>query len=73
MSKEEIKEILDKYIHELVGDTSVACQLDVALREHKHNYPTREEYEELKAEVEYLMTLVGDTSVAEQINTALNG
>ena len=65
---------IKKMINELVGDTSVAQQLDAALRNHQHdNYPTREEYEILKQELERLSDLVGDTSVAEQINTALNG
>ena len=61
------------YISGLVGDTPVAQQIDAALKSHKHDYPTREEYETLKAEVEQLINLIGDTSVAEQINTALNG
>ena len=65
---------IKKMINELVGDTSVARQLDIALRSHVHdNYPTREEYEALKQEVERLSNLIGDTSVAVQINTALNG
>lgn len=72
--KEEVREIINELIQELVGDTSVPRQLDIALREHEHNdYPTREEYEMLKQEVERLSSLVGDTSVSEQINTALNG
>lgn len=72
--KEEIREIINELIQELVGDTSVPRQLDTALREHMHDdYPTREEYETLKQEVERLSNLVGDTSVIEQINTALNG
>ena len=74
MDENKIREIIYELIQELVGDTSVAHQLDAALKAHKHNnYPTREEYEKLKAEVEQLTDLVGDTSVAEQINTALNG
>ena len=64
---------ITKYINELVGDTSVAQQINAALRAHKHDYPTREEYEKLKSEVERLADLIGDTSVAEQINTAING
>ena len=65
---------IKKMINELVGDIPVACQLDVALKTHKHNdYPTREEYEALKQEVERLSNLIGDTSVAVQINNALNG
>lgn len=71
---DEIKQYIDKWISELIGDTPVAHQIDAALRAHEHNnYPTREEYEMLNAKVEYLLSLVGDTSVAEQINTALNG
>jgi hypothetical protein len=65
---------IKKLINELVGDTSVARQLDVALRSHRHDdCPTREEYEALKQEVERLSNLVGDTSVAVQINNVLNG
>ena len=74
MKQEEVKEIVNECIQELVGNTTVACQLDAALRAHKHdNYPTREEYDLLKTEVKRLLSLVGDTSVAEQINRALNG
>lgn len=65
---------IKNYISELVGDTPVAQQIDAALRAHEHkDYPTREEYETLKTEVEHLMSLIGDTSVAEQIYKALNG
>ena len=71
---DEIRKYLDEWIGELVGDTSVAQQIDAALRAHEHDeYPTREEYEKLKAEVERLIELIGDTSVSEQINSALNG
>lgn len=73
MSKEEVRQIINEYIQELVGDTPVSCQLDAALREHKHDYPTREEYNKLKQEVERLSDLIGDTSVAEQIIAALHG
>lgn len=74
MSKDEIKEIINECMRELVGDTSVAFQLDAALRAHEHkNYPTRDEYNALKNEVQKLTDLVGDTSVAEQISAALNG
>ena len=66
----EIKEL----IYSLVGNTSVAQQLDTALRMHEHaNYPTREEYEKLRKDVDKLLNLVGNTSVSEQINNALNG
>jgi hypothetical protein len=74
ITKEEIKELILEHINELVGDTSVARQLDTALRAHNHKeYPTREEYNALKNEVQRLIELVGDTSVSEQINKALNG
>ena len=66
---DEIKQV----ISDLVGDTPVAQQIDAALRTHQHDYPTREEYEALKAEVKHLINLIGDTSVAEQIYAALNG
>ncbi len=74
INKEVIKEMINECMQELVGDKPVSCQLDVALRAHKHgDYPTREEYEELKAEVQRLTELVGNTSVADQINAAFNG
>lgn len=74
MDENKIKELVNEYIQELVGDTSVARQLDAALRAHEHdNYLTREEYDELKKKVEQLSSLVGDTSIVEQISIALNG
>lgn len=74
ITKEEIKELILEYINELVGDTSVARQLDAALRAHNHEeYSTREEYNTLKNEVQRLTELIGDTSVSEQINKVLNG
>ena len=76
MNKEEIKEIVNEYMRELVGDTPIPCQLDVALG-YKANADEQTliqiELNALKQEVERLSSLVGDTSVAEQINTALNG
>lgn len=74
MTQEMIKEMINECMQELVGDTSVARQLDVALRTHTHDEcVTRAEYEKLKAEVERLANLIGDTSVSEQIYAALNG
>lgn len=60
----------------LVGDTSVAEQISMALqytaaKDHTHDYADRKEVEVLKKQVEILLSLVGDTPVAEQINLAL--
>ena len=44
--KEEIIKIIDEYVQELIGDTSVQNQLNIALNNHTHeNYVTRTEYE----------------------------
>lgn len=75
INKEVIKEIINECMSELIGDTPVPCQLDVALG-HKANideyHVLQEEVSKLKQEVQRLTELVGDTSVAEQINTAFN-
>ena len=71
--KEESIKIIDEYVQELIGDTSVQNQLNIALNNHTHeNYVTRTEYDALKAQVDRMSELVGDTPVAIQINTALN-
>lgn len=71
--KEEIIKIIDEYVQELIGDTSVQNQLNIALNSHAHeNYVPRAEYDALKKQVDTLSELVGDTPVAIQINTALN-
>lgn len=75
INKEVIKEIINECMQELVGDTPVPCQLDVALG-YKANidehYVLQEEVNKLKKEVQRLTELVGDTSVAEQINAAFS-
>lgn len=69
---------ISEAIAELVGDTPVAEQLNMALnyvapKEHKHdNYADKNEVELLKKQVELLLELVGDVSVSEQIKTALS-
>ena len=68
---------ISEKIDDLVGDTSVAEQLSmalehVALKDHTHdNYATRNEVEDFKRKIDMLMELVGDTSVSEQICAAI--
>ena len=75
INKETIKEMINECMQELIGDTSVQCQLDVALgykaNTDEHQRLQQEVYM-LKKEVQNLTSLVGDTSVAEQINAAFN-
>ena len=75
INKETIKEMISECMHELVGDTPVPCQLDVALgykaNADEHNV-LQKEVDNLKKEVQRLIELVGDTSVAEQVNAAFN-
>lgn len=76
INKDTIKEIVNECMRELVGDTPIPCQLDVALG-YKANadeqHALQSEVDALRQEVERLSNLIGDTSVAEQISTALNG
>lgn len=60
----------------LIGDVPVSEQLSaalerMALKDHTHDYATREEVEELKKKVEMLIDLVGDAPISEQITLAL--
>lgn len=56
----------------LIGDTPVSEQIDMALKHHTHSdYVNRNEVEDLKRKIEVLLELVGDTSVAEQIAMAI--
>ena len=76
MNKDEIKKIINECMRELVGDTPIPCQLDVALRDKASTMDQvnlQVELNALKQEVQRLSELVGDSSVAEQIYTALNG
>lgn len=65
-------------IENLIGDTPVSVQLDIALsrlaeKDHYHdNYITREEFNTLKMQIDMLLDLVGDTSVSDQISAAIN-
>lgn len=65
-------------IENLIGDTPVSVQLDVALsrladKDHLHeNYVTRDEFNVLKSQIDMLLDLVGDKSVADQISAAIN-
>ena len=60
-------------LHNLVGDTPVSEQIDIALKSHQHpEYVTCDEVNDLKKKIEMLMNLVGDTPVSEQIYTAIN-
>ena len=75
INKEVIKEMINECMQELVGDTPVPCQLDVALgykTDVDEHHILQEEVEKLKKEVQKLTELVGDTSVAEQVNAAFN-
>ncbi len=80
MSDINIKSLDDIYndFASLVGDTPVSEQLSIALnrmaeKSHVHGeYVTREEYDELKAQLETLIDLVGDEAVSEQISNAIN-
>ena len=73
LNEKEVNDMLD----DLVGGTPVSVQLSAALermatKEHTHDdYVTREEFDELKKQVETLINLVGDVSVSEQINMAI--
>lgn len=75
INKELIKEMINECMQELVGDTPVPCQLDVALG-YKANADEHQSLQEevymLKKEIQRLTELVGDTSVAEQINAAFS-
>ena len=75
MSKDEIKEIINECMRELVGDTPIPCQLDVALG-YKANadeqHALQSEVDALRKELQRLSDLVGDTPVSEQINAAFN-
>ena len=76
INKEMIKEIVNECMRELVGDTPIPCQLDVALRDKASTMEQinlQIEFNALKQEVQRLADLVGDTSVAEQINMAFKG
>lgn len=76
MDKEEIKVLINECMRELIGDTPVPCQLDVALRDKANvmeQINLQTELNALKQEVERLSNLVGDTSVSEQIYTAITG
>ena len=76
MNKDEIKEIINECMRELIGDTPIPCQLDVALRDKAdttEQINLQIKLNALEQEVERLANLIGDTSVAEQIYTALNG
>ena len=75
INKEVIKEIIHECMQELVGDTPVPYQLDVALgykADIDEQHALREDVDMLKKEVQRLAELVGDTSVAEQVNAAFN-
>ena len=76
INKEILKEIINECMRELVGDTPIPCQLDVALRDKADTAEQNNlqiQLNALEQEVERLANLIGDTSVAEQIYTALNG
>lgn len=76
MDKEEIKVLINECMRELVGDTPVPCQLDVALKDKANameQINLQVELNALKQEVQRLSELIGDTSVAEQIYIAING
>jgi hypothetical protein len=76
MNKDEIKEIINECMRELIGDTPIPCQLDVALRDKAdttEQMNLQVKLNALEQEVQRLANLIGDTSVAEQIYTALNG
>ena len=65
---QDIKTIIDEYIHDIVGDTPVPNQINNAINNHIHKEcVTREEYDALKKQVDMISDLVGDTSVASQI------
>ena len=75
MSKDEIKEMINECMRELVGDTPIPCQLDVALKDKANTTEQinlEMELNALKKEVQRLSELVGDTSVTEQINAAFS-
>lgn len=62
----------------IVGGVPVSEQLGAALtqmspKDHSHdNYITRNEFNELKRDVEKLLDLVGDVPVSEQISNILS-
>ena len=75
MDENKIKELINEYIRDLVGDTPVPYQLDVALKDKANimeQVNLQIQLNALTQEVQRLSDLVGDTSVAEQIYTALN-
>lgn len=69
-----LKETLDT----LIGDVPVSEQLGAALErmaqvDHVHDeYVTRDEFEQLRKQLEKLIDLVGDAPISEQIYAALN-
>ena len=74
ITKEEIKQLIIDNMQELIGDTSVPCQLDAALRDKANINEQRmikNDLDALKKEIERISNLVGDTSVAEQISAAM--
>ena len=59
-------------IEELIGDTPVSAQINMAIKNHTHtDYATREEVADLKRKIELLVNLIGDTPVSEQIYAAI--
>lgn len=68
-----LKETLDT----LIGDVPVSEQLGAALEhmaqaDHAHDeYVTRDEFEQLRKQLEKLIDLVGDAPISEQIYAAL--
>ena len=80
MSDINIQSLIDilNNIDSLIGDTPVSEQLSIALnrmanKSHIHDeYVLRDEYEELKSQVDNLFSLVGDVAVSEQINMAIS-
>lgn len=60
----------------LIGDVPVSEQIGaalerMALKDHTHDYATREEVEELKRKIDMLIDLVGDTPISEQVYMAV--
>lgn len=60
----------------LIGDVPVSEQLGAALermamKDHIHDYATRDEVEDLKRKIDMLIDLVGDIPISEQINMAV--
>lgn len=76
LTKDELITYIQSILDGIIGDVPVSEQLSIALgqmasKSHNHEeYVPRNEFDELKKQVEVLSKLVGDIPVSEQINMA---